>query len=479
VSRKFESGECERLTDAIADGRFLEAPDFWRPHVRRCEPCRHRVEGLLLLRAKIRAAAAAAPMSALPSSDGAMRRAFVRFHAHRRKRRVALCVVAAVAAAVGAFALWRRKPPTGVEVAPIAYAEQLHRVVFPGGGRTEYHRLKDDFALRTEFVRALDHPSSLVRRSALVGLTSSGIDVDPDRLMRALSQWREDLEMPLALATLNADDRALRDALEARRTATIRSVIQAAHAQASRRGAQVPFAALVPWLSDPKEEIRLVVLSALELDSTYKPGREVWALLQHDSSPMVRAAAARCLMRRLGQAGTESVVDHLRESRDYSLEDHLLPSLTGVAAVASLSRARVASSETPVRTALWHALLLARSGERSPPEHLIASAFRDGSGDVLQVLASVSAEANWTTYRLPLQKAWSTLPMDVDRWSVGAALVPWDIQSGEVPRLRLALDVIAEDRYPAHRAQLRQLMTHNDSTIRARAQEVDSDWPLE
>ena len=44
---------CLRLEEAVLEGRFLEDPGFWRPHVEQCSTCREVVEGVFLLRDSI------------------------------------------------------------------------------------------------------------------------------------------------------------------------------------------------------------------------------------------------------------------------------------------------------------------------------------------------------------------------------------------------------------------------------------------
>src|SRR4029077_13159335 len=108
----------------------------------------------------------------------------------RRRRRTFGACVALVVLASGAFFLSRGAPRVSTD--PVAYARHLHEAVFPRGSAPRYDLLKKDAALRSEYLTALDHRSSVVRRSALNALLQSGVEVDRERLEGILVNARED-----------------------------------------------------------------------------------------------------------------------------------------------------------------------------------------------------------------------------------------------------------------------------------------------
>jgi hypothetical protein len=475
---------CDRVREAIIDGRILEDPGFWKPHVEKCSICRPRVEGLLTLRRLMERARQEAPVVVVTPEQNAKMLAgvFERFRRHRRRRRTAGCVVAALLVGGGVFALTR--PDASVESRaggqdPVAYAQSLHRRVYANPRRPDYRALHDDAALRAEFTRALDDPSSLVRRTALAALMGSGVDVDPSRVEAALAGWHEDVETPIEVASASGPSRALDDAVEARRNATIRAALSGSIVAAAQGRARVSAAAIERFLFDRDPAIRFDAMTALALDASYTPGEAVLRSLRADADARVRVAAADCLVRRLGAAGARSVIAQLRAAPDAAVE---VQEATALARFPDeglpFARERLASPATSPRARIAHALALFRAGERVDPERVAAPALSDGGPEALFDLAALAAEADWASLRERLQAAWRALAQSEPlRGNVSHTLAAWDLKSGDAARAQLALDVCEADRGPRLREIVVALAASGPAAVRERAQSLLNQWP--
>ena len=334
---------CERVRAAIVAGHILEDPGYWRPHVEKCATCRPRVEGLLTLRRLMERASQEAPVRVVtPEHDARMLRGvFERFHRRRRHQRLAGLFAVLLAAGAGTFALVRSR--TGAETSrdPVAYAMDLNRRVFPPSRRHDPDLLKKDPELRAEYVRALDNPSSLVRRTALTALAMSGVEVDATKLETVIRDWSETLDTPIELASVSDGEAMIREALAVRRTATLRAVLLGALVQAGKGEARVSSAALVGLLRDSDAEVRRVTLMALANDPSFAPGEKIRSAFVGDPDVGVRTQAAACMITRGGPSGSSAVVARLRATQDFEVEASCVPLLGQGADVIAFDRDRV------------------------------------------------------------------------------------------------------------------------------------------
>lgn len=465
---------CERVASAVADGRFLEDPALWRAHVETCDVCRPLVEGLFTLRTHVeRASLEVVPAPA--SSSGEVQRAFRRYRRGRWNRGLAVGCAAALAATAVFLAVSPAKPPPVAE-SPAEYANRLLRRVFPVSGPADTALLRNDAAARAEYVRALDHPSSVVRRVALQALVFSSVEVDAARLSRALLEFREDLQVPLSVAAASSGEREVASALNARRGQTVQTALTAALIQSSQGKPSIHADSVAQFLGDSDPILRAGALAALAADPSYVPGEDVVAMMRTDPDVTVRAEAVACLVLRSGDAGAEQVVGRLTEHPDPELEIRVAPLLGRRPLALPLARLRVADPKTPIELALAYALVIVRSGDRAVPEALVEAAFKTPGADALRGLALLASQGDWTTLRSRLQDAWRRAPA-ADAADAGLLLARWDVAGTDPARLHLALD-ICEAQRGAQAKRLVQLVAKTvTKDVRERAEALLASWP--
>ena len=474
------SGEwCDRVGDAIIEGRFLEDPGMWRDHVEGCETCRRRAEGYLVLREMLCRAREEAPVFEPRERDAEAYVARLRrnYEAYLRRRRNAILGLCAGAVlGLGAFFLARPAAPAGPRD-PVAYARELNDRIFPRGEDPRYDLLGNDAALREEYVAALDHPSGIVRRAALQALTMSSVALDPARLEAILRNAREDLEAPLVTAGLSGAGEALARALDARRTATLQSVLFGASQQAAATGrAALPQDLVLPYLGHQDASVRQAAVMALDADPAFRPGEEIARLMREDPYDYVRWAAASCLIGRGGEAGARAAIEHYRASRD-AYEALAVAPLCKTAAGLAFARERVADAQAPPGIALLHARALLRAGEKGAPAALLERALSDRDPEVHRVLAEVAREADWARCRGALQERWRAAAGDA-RSRIGADLLAWDAERGREGWRERAGEIWAASREdPQVRRALEALAKAADPLIRGRALALMSPGP--
>jgi hypothetical protein len=489
---------CERLAAALGDGRFLEDPAAWKEHVRACDVCRASVEGYFQLRERVAQARLEVMGLAPPALDGPriVERALERYETRcRRAARVRSMGYGAVGVlAIVGLVVWTQSPqqapaPATTEAADVgadavAYSNVLFRRIFPPDGKPKYELLQSDPALRAEYQRALDHRSSLVRRTALTALTSSGIELDPARMEEVLRTWNEDLETPVVIAAAGDASHALADALELRRTATLRAVLDGAYVQVAKGGRPVDLAAVSAFLTHQEAEVRKVTLSALAADARYQPDEAVMRIFTTDPVVEVRVAAGLCLALRSGAAGVRQMIAYLRVKPDYEVERQLTHHLGAGDAGRAFATERVSDVRTPVVVAILYAQRLLQGGI-APSTELVDRTLADGGSESLYYLAALAAKAGWDGQRNRLQKHWMMHQAEWSRgdphFSSGAALLlaTWDESVGSAERLVLALELF-ETFESAPSTRMRTLVgrtaTREESDIRKRAVALLERW---
>lgn len=473
-----DSEWCRRLGEAIADGRFLEDPSIWMDHLRTCEECSRRAEGVLLLRQRIDAANREVPEP--PPGPGrehqVIAEAFRRYRRYRRNR-TTLLLGLGILLLLGLGGFWALRPTPQAPSDPVAYAQQLYDRVFPGPSDVDRAVLQKDPAMREEYLRALDNPSSWVRRTALQALIMCGIPVSPDRLARILTEWDENLEAPLEVASADGGARVLEEALAIRRTATLHTVLLGLDLQTSTGGAGVPAQVVEPFLGHVDSEVRREALMVLTRDPAYVPGDEVERLLEEDPSESVRLEAARCLVERLGDEGVPLVIAHLRRVSDPVVEGDLSLRLMDFPEGLAFCKERGASPDTPPLAAMVHLLRLQQTDRLTElPAESVAHVLASDDAWAHAMLARVAAAAHWPSVREPLQKLWWQAEAGAARAHLGANLVLWDLEAGTEERLGLALEIMERDHLRRLRDLLEKLCNSEFPSVRARARALLEDW---
>lgn len=492
VKREDPREMCERLESALSDGRFAEEPTVWRDHVEACGVCRAAVEGYFRLRERVEQARLEVVGLAEPTLDGSriVEQALARYRFGRRRaarlRNLGYGMVGVLA--IGGIALWAHQPaPTQVPTTDVAeeaidYSKVLYKRVFPGDGTGNYDLLKKDEALREEYRRALDHRSSLVRRTALTALTSSGIEIDPAGMEEVLRTWNEDLERPVVVAAAGDARVALASALDLRRTATLRAVMNGAYMQAVTGGRPVAAAALEPFLMHEDVEVRRATMDALGADKGYRPSDAVMRVFTSDPEAEVRRSAAECLLAREGQA---RLIALFRARPDYPVEAWVSHHVAAGDIGHAFAAERLADPRTSIVTAILYGMRLAHDGITLPKD-LVDRTIADGTAESLNYLVDLAALAKWDDERDRLQAhwkahraVWQAEEHPVYAGYAGSALVRWDDAAGTAPRLLLALDVCEAFDKPATRTMrpfVSRAATRPEPDISRRAKALLERW---
>ena len=470
--------QCERLAQALLDGNFLEDPVHWREHVERCRTCKRRVEGYFVLRGAIEQAR----MDAASDSDSSSPERLVHsaLAAVRTEQRsvqgvrpglvaaAAVGVAAIVIGVVATLAIQAGRRPTSSTA--LDYAKELHLRVFPPGESANLDLLKENAELRKEYTAALDHTSSLVRRTALYALTNSGVDLEAQRVEHLLRTWDETLDTDLEVAAAEDGARWLRDALSQGRVETLRRVLEGACLQVTRGGETLSAELVEGYVAHPRTEIRQAALCVLAQTSGYEPSQVVQDALSHDTSEDVRVAAAECLILRLGDPGAARVVGYLERSSDYGTELYLVAELAKHRSGLALAKRRRGQPDLPLRLALAYARILLREEGLPVPNDLIARGLEDPGSSVHHDLASLASEANLNRHRNALQIKWRAAARSHVRTAIGGLLVRWDLRDGSEERLHMALEIVEMD--PGLNDVARELASSRFESVRTRAREL-------
>ena len=417
-----------------------------------------------------------APRGAGPSSEVAIAAALGTFRQQRRRRVAAASLACLLLVGAGIWiARTGDETPAHVETADaIRYGNALYRRVMgsaedPDGGDLDY--LKRDGAARAEYLAALDHPSSFVRRVAMTALSYSGVEIPADVLLRMLVEHREDLERPLALASVGDAGRYVAEALERRRLATIRDALEASSYLAAGGHERLPVDAVEPWLEHEDASVRSFALGALAEDPGYEAGERVFALLRADPDAQVRTAALHAIQARGGTDGARRLLAHARTMDDPSLEPAVLHALRSTPGVEAMVRARLASGVADAGSRMAHARLLLQAGDPSAAERLVPAVLQDGPPAAVEIAAQLVVAMDRADLRPAVVARRGDLGAAIRR-RVALALFRWDIAATELDEARVArvLDSLAElavvgQRYDA--GQLAPHREHPDARIRA------------
>lgn len=476
---------CRRLEEAVLDGRLGEDPALWSHHYERCDRCRATVEGYLILRRLVEMSRTPTPPAA-PSHQGpvleppaSLLAAFDRARRRRQRQRASLATLAILLLAVGAWALLRsgQGPAEAPAEAPpeaIVYARQLFDRLNPPGAPSQVMRLSREPELEREYLAALRHPSSVVRRIAFMQLAQASRPVPAEETRRLLAEAQPTLERPVELAAAGDVARQVGEALERGRANLLRSVLEGLRLAPDDPAARVPASVLLPYVADPDARVREAALLALGRDPTFKPGVEVQRLLASDPEPVVRREAAGLIASRGGEAGRAFLVEHFSTRSDPEVEAWAADVLGDGPAAKALSRRRLADATCPTGLALAHALHLVRAGEPVDPDRSLDRWLASGDEDAA-MLSYVASEAGWDRHRPRLQERWRAA-RGQGRQGMGASLARWDAGSKDPSRRPWLFEILEDGRNPALRDVLQSLQEHADPEVRARADEIARRW---
>lgn len=504
---------CERLAEAITDGRFLEDPGFWRPHVEACTVCRSSVEGLFALRERLDDAALETSAAGPTGEDagGPVGVAYARFRSDVRRRGVILGLGALLLVG-GGFVAWERGktapqpgPASRLEAhagswsqaageSDPAYAVRLWQGVFhaQAGGRSDLARLGRDDAMRAAYLAALEHGSTDVRREAVAALTASRIPLGPGYLETYLQAYEQNLvgtvdvagAGPEATAHVAARRQAFQDA-------KVESVLRAlAYRADTGPGPQAPAHLILPYLNASAEGVRLAALEVLEADPDYVAGPEIQRALGEAPEPLVRQAAARVLTRRGGTAGIEALARHYRTARRFDEEGDsaVVQALVQHPEGRALAAERLADPQVPTEVAWRYAIYLADVARPlEAPAALVERTLAEPQPAAVYYMALAARKADWRALRPGLQAVWRAHAL---AWvaqhativrSLRGALLAWDEAVGGEDALTLALEVCespaVEVQAGSRVAFLRRAVTSAWPSIRERAQRLLDQLP--
>ena len=463
------SPACEQALDEILDNEPEQFSALVEEHLEHCESCQEaatqaaEMQGLF---DKLAQAADEHPSSLNP--DFVVKEAFARFYAYRRRKFRLMSIGVVVAAlAVGVFflALPDEKPPD-----PVDYARQLFERVFGprGSAQTDYDLLKRDEALRAEYLAALDHESSWVRRTALMALSYSQVPVEPAPLLRILKEWNEDLVPPVVTADADSHGRHVREALAERRVETVHAALHGLHLQLP--GIDVQPDDVRPFLLDPSPKIRHVALRTLGRMDGFKPGEKVTSMFEADPDPAVRIAAGTILVERLHGDGLQAVVQRLQREENQQVVRRMIPLLGHGELARELARTQLERADIDRRAALQYARLLARAGEQTYARKRVTEALRAGDPEEVRLAIAITRELDWTEFRKAAIAALNRLGPGEGRLATkGLAL--WDLKSGDEGRMLEALELTGRgEKLHDFQHVLRRFLEAPFRSVRERAQ---------
>jgi hypothetical protein len=464
---------CERLDDAISEGRFLEDPAQWRAHVLSCPPCRKKAESVFDLQEHYERLATNAPV-VQPQPEESLRVINAVFARYARRqaliRRGTLGGLAVLLLAVG-VALWARPSPEAPPADPLARARALRAKVFTRGEPSRYHLLRSDPALRQEFLDALEDENSEVRRTALHALMYGNVPLPEGKLEEILKGWKEDLGAPIEVAGVDGDERR-QEILDRAADTTAFVVLRGAHAMALQNGTPpLRKEVVIPFLSYADSNIRGIALRLLALDPSYVPDETVERLLRTDSLFDIRVAAAESLLKRGGDAGIDTVLATLREKPDPEVEPRIVNALARSEKGRMFLRERMEDPTTADVTWASAAVALRSSGAEFPLGRLQEIVARPDA-DALGHLVRLAEMSGWRHLRGPLAERWRVLEPGWPRTRAGTLLVQWDMAVGTPEAMRQALEISRIERNAAITAALKRMAASEVSDVRAEAERL-------
>ena len=403
-----------------------------------------------------------------PAPD-AIRAAMGTFRRQRRNRLLGAGAACVVLLAVG---WWAARPDAAprprMETADaVTYGMDLYARVFHDPADSTDNDgayLKHDAAARAEYLAALDHPSSFVRRVAVDALGYSAVPIPPGTLARMLLERREDLESPLLVASVGDSGRVVAEALELRHLATVRTVLSTAFMLAATGQESLSASAVTPFLEHDDHAIRMGAAIALKDLEDYVPGDVAWRVMREDPDAQVRTTLVGTIHERLGAAGEAELLAYLASVDDPPVERMLLSVLRGADGIVAVARARFDAGVEDLETKVAYARLLARRGDAAPARALLPAAIRSGTGPGLQVACQLVSELDLTALRAAVLARQAGLDAESRRlllWSV----VGWDLRAGDRARATESLALYARHGSARDARRLARFEPHPDPQI--------------
>lgn len=373
------------------------------------------------------------PAVAIGAAMGSFRR--------RRRRRIATLATAGVLM-LGAGGLWLARPeatePTAIESADaVAYGNDLYERVMGRRDAPETRDLdylKRDAEARAEYLAALDHPSSFVRRVAISTLGWSGVEVPPETMVRILTTYREDLERPLELAGVGDAGRYVATALERRRSATIREVLTTSFLLAAQGKAHIDAEHVLPWLSHEDASVRIMALEALVFNEAYRPGEVIWTMLREDEDLEVRKSALEVLEERLDSEAHPRLLAYFRGMDDPDMEPVVIHALRDTPGLDKAVRARFGRGLASPLSRVAHARRMLQQGDPAPMNQVLAGALEKGGPHALWIAVTHMVKLDRADLRPILVARRAEIPGHERRRYAGM-LLAWDVASGDRDRI--------------------------------------------
>lgn len=407
------------------------------------------------------------------AAPDAVREAMGTFRRQRR-RRVSLAATGCVLL-VG-LGLWIARPaeesPSRVQKADaLAYGRDLYRRVFgkPNDQSDDNVDLvRGDTALRAELFEALDHESSFVRRIAIELLGHAAVKVPPEVMERMLLENREDLVMPIDVASIGDSGRAIASELERGRRATVQRVLGAAFVMAATGQRPLRIEVIEPWIEHEDPHIRHEALVALMAREDYKPSETVWTLFLTDENFMVRQWAFQTLRRRLGEAAHPRLFEIFKTINDPYVESPLLHELRDVTGIEAVVRARLDLGIADTMSRLTHLQFLYKRGDKDPLNAELARLIPKAEAGTLRDMTHMIAALELIELRAPLIRRIKELAPEPIR-STAHQLFRWDERSGDTVRLIESINLLGRVGGRFQVRVLEPMLKHEDRAVVAAA----------
>ncbi len=410
----------------------------------------------------------------------AMGSAFGSFRQTRRRR---LTAVSAVVLLVGLGGLFyaRTQPtsPTAVDKTdPVAYANYLYKRIVPKEGDSNYwdrELLKRDAEARAEYVAALDHPNTIVRRTALFGLDASGVPIPDQSLRTLLIEHREDLSTPLLVASGGSMRRAVTEAIERSRLATLQRVLGTMWTQASRGELEIAPDVITPFLSHETAGVRMTALNTLSFLPSYRPDAEIERLMRADPDRTVRLAATDVMSKRGGARGIARIYALLRNLKYPEDERVLLYNVRETAGFDAFALERLDAPDVSLQVKLQYALHLARAGDGAPADKLMRRAFAGSDANEVLSALTVCTTLKRDDLRPIVVAAWERLAPE-ERSHVSRSLAIWDLNSGERHRMLSGVKLARVLGRMQMSFALKRHVDAGDPSVRAAVRTLLAEW---
>ncbi len=392
-----------------------------------------------------------------------------------RRRGFAYAAAAVLVVAFALFAYFKPTPETGAVRSSVEYAAYLNELVFGefGASKPDYERLKNDPALRSEFEQALEHPSTLVRKTAFECLTYSGIPVETTVAERLLAQgWDEDIDSVIETASDGDVARVLFEAREKRRVATLQKVLGGLSMQAAAHEGSVCAAVFAPYINDADDTIRFSALKGLGYAPDFEHRDAVAKIVTGDAAANVKQSALGCLKSQLPPEDfAEFAMDAIEAGVSAEVERVLIVSVEPSEETVAFARERLANDTLDDARSLLYALHMLRGGDESEARKRWRAALDSSDTTLVGAAAKMAVEGNWTECRFTLVDA-AKSASGTKRQILFGRLVGWDIESDDERRLTELLELARELDDKALLPNLRRLRDALPEKLRAAADEL-------